>query len=238
MSEVDSTKEMGVSGKVVGIFTSPRETFESIDQKPTWFIPFLIVVIISIVLQYFTMDIRMKDGIAMMEAREIPVEQIEARQSWMDGPMKYIGFAAVPVGVLIVWAIISGILLFGGNTVMGGESKFKKVFSVVAWSSLIGLVGEILKTFLILSKGTTRGVVTSLAILVPTPELGQSSFLHRLLSQFDLFSIWGMVLWIIGLSVVYRFTMKKSATLVISLWAIWVVISVAIGGIFSGMFGG
>lgn len=237
-AEKTSAKEMGVFGRIVGIFTSPRETFESIDQKPTWLVPFLIIVIVMIVLQFLAMDIAMKDRLADMQARDMPADQFERARDQMES-WKYVGFAFIPVGMLVVWVIISGILLFGGNTMMGGETKFKKVFSVLAWSGLIGLVGEVIKTLLILSKGTTRGVVLSLAFVLPTPELGQSPpVLYRLLSQFGLFTIWELVLWIIGLAVIYRFTTKKSATLVLSLWAIWIVISVTLGSVLGGIFGG
>ena len=34
--------EMSAMQKVIGIFTAPRQTFEAIDQKPTWVLPFLI----------------------------------------------------------------------------------------------------------------------------------------------------------------------------------------------------
>lgn len=237
-AEKTSAKEMGVFSRIVGIFTSPRETFESIDQRPTWLVPFLIVVIVMIVLQFLVMDIAMKDRLADMEARDMPAEQYERASNQMES-WKYVGFAVTPVGILVVWAIIAGILLFGGNTMMGGETKFKKVFSVIAWSGLIGLVGEIIKTFLILSKGTSRGVVLSLAFVLPTPELGQSPpILYRFLSQFNLFTIWELILWIIGLAVIYHFTTKKSATLVLSLWVIWIVISVTLGSVLGGMFGG
>lgn len=238
-TEADSIKEMGVFSKVAGIFTSPRETFKNVDQRPTWLVPFLIVVVISIVMQFLVMDIGMKDQIARMEARDMSTEQIETMQSRMEGPLKYVGIVFVPVAILAVWAVLSGILLFGGNTLMGGETKFKKVFSVMAWSSLVGIVGQILKTFLILSKGTSRGVVTSLAILLPTPELSQKTpILYRFLSNFDLFTIWELIIWIIGLAVIYRFETKKSAMFVLSLWAIWVLISVALGGLLGGIFGG
>jgi hypothetical protein len=121
---------------------------------------------------------------------------------------------------------------------MGGEAKFKKVFSVVAWSSLVGVLAGIIKTPLILSKGTLQGVTTSLAILLPTPEPGQSpSVLYQLLTKFDVFTIWTIALYCIGLAVIYKFTTKKSATLVISLWIIWIIISVALGSIFGGMLG-
>ena len=238
-TEGTSVKEMGPIGRIVGIFSSPRETFESIDKKPTWLVPFLVILMITIVLQLLVMDIAIKDRLAAMEVQDIPAERFEAAQSQMEGPLKYIGLIVAPIGILIVWAIIAGILLFIGNTLMGGETKFKKVFSVVAWTSLIGLVGQILGTFLVISKGTTRGVGTNLAILLlPTPELGQSSsFLYRFLSQFDIFTIWALALYIIGLAVIYRFTTKKSATLVIGVWAVYVVLAVVLGGVLSGFLG-
>ncbi len=237
--ETTPVREMGVFGRIIGIFTSPRETFESIDRKPTWLVPFIINLVFVIVLQYLVMDIAIKDQIATMKARDLPAEQMQVIESRMQGPTKYIGMIAGPVVTLIAWAILAGILLFGGNTIIGGETKYKKVFSVVAWSSLVGLLGGILKTFLILSKGTTHGVVTSLAILLPTPPLGQKApVFYRFLSRFDLFTIWTLILWIIGLAVIYRFTTKKSSTLVLSLWAIWIVISVALGSVLGRAFGG
>ncbi len=237
--ETTTGREMGVFGKIIGIFTSPRETFESIDRKPSWLVPFIINLVFVVVLQYLVMDIAIKDRVAIMRAKNVPAEQMEVMESRMQGPMKYAGMIVGPVATLIVWAILAGILLFGGNTIMGGETRYKKVFSVVAWSSLVGLVGGILKTFLILSKGTTRGVVTSLAVLLPTPPLGhKASVLYRFLSKFDLFTIWNLILWIIGLAVIYRFTTKKSSTLVLSLWAIWIVISITLGSILTVGFGG
>ena len=237
--EQTSAKEMGAMSRIVGVFTSPRETFESIDRKPTWLVPFLIIVILSMVMQFMVLDIGIKDRLAGMEAQDIPAERYEAAKAQMEGPMRFIGIAMVPIGVLVVWAIVAGIYLFAGNTIMGGESKFKKVFSIVAWSSFIGLVGGILKIFLIMSKGTTRGVDTSLSILMPLPELGQSpSYLYRFLQRFDLFTIWNLVLWVIGFAVIFRFNTKKSATLVLSVWAVYIVLVVVLGGALSSVFGG
>lgn len=238
-TETAGTKDMGVMGRIVGIFSSPREAFESIEQKPTWVVPFIIGLIVFFVFQFFTLDIQVQDRIAMMEARGMTGEQLAMVRSQMEGPAKYAGFIVGPIFMLIVWAILSGIYMFVGNTVMGGESSFKKVFSVIAWSSLIGTVSLLLRTFLVVSKGTNQGVVTSPAILLPTPGMAEGpNALYRLLNQFDLFTIWSMFVTIIGFSVIFKFTMKKSATFIIALWIIYVILAVALGGLFSGMFGG
>ena len=238
-AEQASANEMGPWGRAIGVFISPRETFESIDRKPTWLVPFLVVVIVSMILQLLVLDIGIQDRLAMMEAQELPDERIEIARTQMAGPLRYIGVAIVPIAVLVVWAVIGGIFLFTGNTIMGGETKFKKVFSLLAWTSLIGVLGGILRTLLILARGSTRGVVLSLAILLPPPEPGgSSSMLYRLFERFDLFTIWSLILWVIGFAVIYRFTTRKSATMVFSLWAIYIVLVVVLGGLLSGIFGG
>jgi hypothetical protein len=234
VKQESTEKEMGAVARIIGIFSSPKETFQSIDRKPTWLVPFIITIIFVTVYQFVTMDIGMADRMAMMEARGTPAEQMQMAEQQMAGPMKYIGFAIAPIATLAFWAILAGILLFGGNTIMGGDSKFKKMFALVSWSSLVGIVGGLLKMFLILQKGTTHGITTSLAILVPTPPIGETPpILYRILTKFDLFTIWNLVLWVIGLSVIYKFTTKKSATLVITLQVIWIIISVALGGLFA-----
>ena len=237
MNEIAVAPEKNVFQKLVGIFTAPTETFESIDRKPDWLVPFIINVVIGLILFFLTSSIRMTDQIATMQAKGVPAEQIQMIQNQMSGPMKYINLVAVPIVIFVFWAIISGLFLFAGNIILGGNSKFWKLFSMVGWTSVVGLVGGILGAALILMKKTTHGVTTSLAMLLPTPVVGEKpSALYRLLSQFDLFMIWQVALWIIGFSVLYKVTKGKSASVVLTLWGIWIVLAVALGGLFS--FGG
>ena len=62
-----NTTEMSAMQKIVGIFTAPRQTFEAIDQKPTWLLPFLIGVVIFMIFQVLTVDIQMSERMEMLE---------------------------------------------------------------------------------------------------------------------------------------------------------------------------
>ena len=42
-----SANEIGLVGRIFGVFTSPRKTFENISLKPTWLVPLLILVILT-----------------------------------------------------------------------------------------------------------------------------------------------------------------------------------------------
>ena len=81
-----------------------------------------------------------------------------------------------------------------------------------------------------------HGVALDLSILLDTPPLGEEkSVLFRILSKFDIFVIWQMVLYTIGMSVTYKAAVKKAAVPILSLWAIWIIISVAFGGFFESL---
>ncbi len=238
MAEGQNAKEMGVFERIIGIFISPKPTFESIDRKPTWLVPLLISIVIALVLMYLTNDINIKDQLAQIERMDLPAEQLEAAKARTEGPWQYLGLAIIPVATLAVLAILSAIFMFTGNTIMGGKGTFKKTFSVIAWSGLVGTVGTILNRILVLIKGTNRGVGINLSALLPLPELGKKpSVLYALLSKLDLFMVWELVLWIIGFAVVFRFTTKKSATMVILLWVIWIAVSVLLAQVIPGPFG-
>ena len=236
-TESNTVKEMSVWNKIVGIFTSPREALVSINQNPTWLIPFVIGLIFLFIFQFTTLDIQMADQIAKLEARDLPAEQLDAACGQMQGFAKYLGFIIGPMAILIIWVIFAAFFLLFGNWMIGGETSFKKIFSIVAWSSLVGNLSLILLTFLITSKGSTHGIAMDLSLLLATPAIGaEPGLLYLILSKIDFFVIWQIVLWIIGLSVAYNTTTNKAAAPILTLWGLWIIISVSFSSVFGNMF--
>jgi len=226
--ETTKTTEMSVFNKIVGIFTSPREAFESINQNPSWLIPFLIGLVFFLIFQYTTVDIQIADSIATIDAMDLPAEHLEsARERQTQGFSKYSGYIFGPIIILISWVVIAAYFLLMGKWTLKGESNFKKLFAMVAWSSLIGILSFVIMSFLITSKGTLHGVGLDLSILLTTPPIGvDRSFLFLFLSKIDFFVIWQLILWTIGLSVTFNTSTNKTVTPVLILWAIWIAISI------------
>jgi hypothetical protein len=235
--EATKSNEMSVTNKIVGIFTSPREAFVSINQNPSWLIPFIIGLVFFFIFQYATIDIQMSDQIAKIEARDLPAEQVDAARSQMQGPIKYLGFVFGPIAIIIIWAIYAGCFLLLGNWMIGGDTNFKKMFSIVSWSSLVGIISLILITYLAVSKGTMHGIAMDLSLLLPTPAIGaEPGLLYLILSKMDFFVIWQVILWIIGLSVTYNTTTKKAAPPILILWGLWIVVSVTFTSVLGNIF--
>jgi hypothetical protein len=125
-------------------------------------------------------------------------------------------------------------LFFVFNVLMGGDSTFRRNFSVYCYSSLIAIPSMIVKFPLIMTKGDLN-VQTSLALLL-SPD-AKDTFLYRVLSSFDIFTVWQVVLVSIGMGVVYKYSTKKAFTAVVILWIVWIFLKSGLGSMFGGVIG-
>lgn len=238
--ERSEVNQMSAMDRFINIFASPREAFKSIEQKPDWLFPFLVLLAVTLVIQYLILDIQVSDQVEALKQRNLSAEQFEAQRNVLMGPVKYISFVLIPIFVPIFWAILSGVLLLAANIFLKGsepvEGAYKKIFAMVAWSSLVTLISGILVAIIIQSKGTTNGAVLDFSAFLTTPAIGESkSIFYRLMSKIDPFVFWQMFLWMVGLSVFYKVDLKKAAVPVIVLWVIWVAISVPAGAMLGNL---
>lgn len=233
--------QKSVVDRIIGIFTAPRAAMEDIVARPTWLVPFIILAVFAMGSAYLLMDVGMQAAIEQMQNNpKMTQEQIDMATKAMEGrmasPLRYLGVAVPPIGILVVWVIIAGVFMFSGNVVMGGEAKFKTIFAVLAWSGLIGALSTLVNTPIMLSKQSIEAS-TSLSVLL-SPD-AKNTFLYKLLGHFEIFTIWEVVVMSIGLAVAYKFSTGKAAGIVIAWWVIWILISTAFSSLFGGMmFGG
>jgi len=228
-------KTMGGASKVVNLFFEPARVFESLKVKPTWLVPFIIVALLGMGFYYFAYPMIIAEQIAKIEANErIPADQkeiiIERMRESEHPPIWQLGIS--PAGMLIYFAVASAVLFFVFNVLLGGDSTFRRVFSVYCYSGLVGIPATIVKLPLTLVK-KTADVQTSLALLL-SPDV-KESFLYKILSSFDIFVIWQVILVSIGIGVLYKYTTKKAFTAVCVLWIIWIFLKSGLSSLFGGM---
>ena len=75
-------------------------------------------------------------------------------------------------------------------------------------------------------------VPTNLGVVLPQ---GMSPFISSLIGSIDIFAIWFLILLIIGfvaISGAKRITKGKVASLVLSLWFVWIVMKAAVASVF------
>jgi hypothetical protein len=119
---------------------------------------------------------------------------------------------------------------FVGSVLLGGDSTFKKNFSVWIWASCISFLGAIIRLPLILIKKSAQ-VSLSPALFLPGEKLGTP--LYAFFANFDFFTIWHIVVFAIGFSIIYKFSRAKAFMAVGFVWAVWIAISTIFASVFS-----
>jgi hypothetical protein len=226
----------GVS-KVFNIFFEPRKVFGSLNVKPTWIVPVIIVALLAVSFFYFTFPYLIDQQVQRIRDNENIPEQAKANIIERIGeqtqpPIWQLAIA--PVGVLVSFIVVAAVLFFTFNVLLGGDSTFRRVFSTYCYSSLVAIPASIVKFPLVMAKGNLN-VQTSLALILSPDK--QGSFIYSVLSSFDIFTVWQVLLLSIGLGVMYKFTTKKAMVAVFVLWIIWILLKSGLGSAFGGSLG-
>lgn len=214
---IPETKPDSVGSMLVNIFLEPMKVFRQIQIKPSWLVPFVIMVVVLSVVGMLTTPYQMDLQRQMIETSTDmqPQEQQRALDGMeMAAPFAHwIGLGTTFVFVILIFFVAVGVLMLMGNVILGGEASFKQIASAYGWASMIGVLGGIVKTALILWTGSAD-VRLSLAILLPAD--GFSSPLYGVLNSVtDIFFVWQMVVLIFGLAILYRFSKGRAAAVVL-----------------------
>jgi len=142
----------------------------------------------------------------------------------MRRTMTLVSYVTVPLTSLLTIAvgtlILAGVLTLIG-TIIGGEGSFMQVWSTTLYASVpVSIFATVIKALMMLvtpASGLT-GVSTSLAVVLPRSSVGTG--LWYALSAIDPFSIWSLVLLIIGYAAVMQYTTKKAAWINVPLWLV------------------
>jgi hypothetical protein len=147
----------------------------------------------------------------------------------MANPFKWYYFLIWFLYPLVIFGVISALGLIAGNFLFGGKANFWIIVNVVAYAALVGLLGDLVRSALVLSKDSIS-VYTGLGLLKPIDD---GSFLFYLIRQIDAFTIWRIIVTAIGFGVVYNMKPKRFDYVLFPVWLIFIVL-VSLGNLFTG----
>ncbi len=210
--------------RLTGVFAAPRRVFEDLRERPRWLIPIILVVVFLLVqaILVFTLRIGFAEQLQMLQERGVTPEQMVQVEKTLHGPLPLI-FSAISIVIitpasLLIVALILNIFV----PLLGGEGSFRRTFAVVTYSALIRIPALVIKTILIVLKGSTA-VYTSLALVFPF--VSQKSPFFSFLSRVDFFTIWELILISLGLGVVTRISGKKAYFVVFGIWLVYLILT-------------
>jgi len=211
--------------RIIGVLFSPDATMASIAKRPDWVLPLVFLLIVSfaagiVIAQHVDFGATVRDSVE--QNKNLSQEQVDKAVK-MGVIFGKVATYLSPIFNVIGLLIISGVLLLAVR-LFGGEGDYKQAFSVTCYASVPGIIKAVVLMIIIMARGGTITAQT-LATLVRSnlgflSDLKANPLAFTLLSSIDIFSIWFVVLLIIGFAYVSRLSKAKTAVVVVILWAL------------------
>ena len=239
----DEVKAKNFPARLGGVFLSPREAFTEIGRAPSWVIPFIALILISIFSGWYLAQ-KIDTRTATRSALEQAVKQGRITEEQMNQQMAMVAAAAGPLiavtsafGALLLCLVIAGYgKLF--SMAAGAENNFISLFEVSIYSTLaVSVVSAVLMIIILQIKGQS-GVVDPNSIVASSLGAWIESiagadalpkFIMGLAKAVNIFNIWIIALLSIGFSAVSKKLKTSTAAIwLVGAYVILSVISVAI----------
>jgi hypothetical protein len=221
--------------RLVNTFLAPSKTFTDLRRNASWWAPFLIIAILSTTFVYvvdqkvgFRKVVENQLQLQPKQADRIERMPADQRQKILQQQVaitRVIAYA-VPAIALLLYAVFAGVLFVTLKFGAGAELKYKSLFALIVYTRLPMLLTTVLG-MLSLVAGVSgdafnieNPVATNLGYFIGPDG---SPVLRALLSPFDVFTIWTLVLTAIGITCISK-VKRGTAFAVVFGWFAFVVL--------------
>lgn len=224
--------------RIVGVIFSPKATFASIAQKPSWIVPVIVAVFLGLgfstaVSRHIGWADLVRQQIAaspraQKQIESLPADQREQAIATRAVAMPYIFYTlnvvAPFIGALLFAAIFMGVF----NAVLGARIGFKTSLGVMSYAWIPQVIAILVAIPILLIKDpSTIGDINNFMASNPGVVLSDDSpkWLVALLGSFDIFSFWTIITMSFGFSAAdpKKLTFGKAFRTIIVVWVIYVV---------------
>lgn len=212
--------------RVTNVFFAPSKTFRDINRSAAWWMPFLLIVLVSyafiaVVEKKVGFDRiaenQMKQSPKQMDRIDaLPADQREQQMATISKFTRY-GTYAYPVIALIILGIMAMLLWGSYSFGAGAQVGFGKSMAVVMYGNLVTIVKALLAIAALLAGADTDNfsfqnpvATTPAYFLDPT----QHPVLFAIGAQLDITSIWACILVAIGFTYVTKVKRSTSYAIV------------------------
>ncbi len=215
-------------GRLLGVLVAPGRTFRSIAARPTWVAPLLAIVLVNLCVGLVAAPrIDYEDIFRQQVARsgrEVPQEVMDKQVAMMTKNrtlLSVLQSIVAPLGVCLLtlgpWVAFR---------LLGSELTYLQALSVMLYSFMAQILAALLSLPVLLSRSTLgyadirtgSFLKSNLASLIGSEETNHA--LYALFISLDLFSLWMLILLILGYREVARVSTAKAVTTMIVLWAL------------------
>ena len=242
---VGETKPLSEPARLLNTFFAPSKTFTDLRRNASWWLPFLISVIVSTIFVYVgdqkvgfrkitenTLQTQPKQA---EQLERLPPDQRETQMRQRTVGTKWISYVFFLI-ILGFHAVIAALLFATIKFGLSADVKYKTVFALVVFASLPGIVKALLAS-LSLAAGASPDSFTYQNPIATNPgyfvDPAAHPILYSFLTSFDVFTIWTLVLTAIGLTYITKIKSGTAFAVVFGWFAVAILMGVGIAAIFS-----
>jgi hypothetical protein len=229
--------------RVADTFLAPSKTFADIVRSTSWWLPFVLLVLVTIPYAWcigqrvgydtvaeheIARNSFMQDRLASLKPEQRAAAIHRAAPSYM-----YSAYGT-PVVMLIIVSLFTLLLWPTVNFGLGGSMTFGQMFALIWYAFLPKLLTFVIATVLLLADVGTDGfdfrnpAGTNLGYYLT----GSPNWLKMAGSFLDVFGIWSIVLMILGISIVARKPKGQAAAVVLGWWVIGLLLATGATALF------
>lgn len=244
MENNDTVEYSNPFTRLLDTIIAPEDAFGSLRKKPGWFLTTVICLLIALGASVFilemTIDFSREQTVRYAEEHrlELTAEQYEAilaqAERMGESPIFYVFFFGMPLVQMLLYVLLAAAALNIGAGVAGKKLGFKNGLGIVSLGLVTYAAGTIVSVILFRLTGDFNAG-TNLGVLFPAqPQEWYLRLGKYLASTIDLFALWAVYLYTVGLSELTGLSRKKSFRVVLVLFILWALLSVGLGFLFTG----
>jgi hypothetical protein len=233
---VEPEQKLNEGQRLLGVFFSPSKVFADIARRPRWWIPLLLMSVVStIYLNAYSQRVGWERMIRQTIENSPRGENMTAQQREQAiargaSVVKILGYGGAVIGNLITIVIVAAVLIFMANSLMGGNLKFPSMLGIVSYSFLPQILVSGLSMLVMYLKPPDDFDIRNPLLFNAGAFVASDAaqWLKSLASSFDLFSFWIMALIACGISTAApKVKFGKAFLAVLFPWMLYVALKTA-----------
>jgi hypothetical protein len=224
---------MSEISRLANVFFSPSAAFTAIARRPSWWVPIVLGVLVSVVyIAAYSNHVGWDQLIRQQmdqssRTQNLTGTQREAAIQTMERFIPIISYVGAVVGPLLMLLIIAVVLMFLFDNIMGANLGLQRMLAIVSYAQLPRLIVTALSMLVMFLKppedfDIRNPLVFNIGALIPrdAPQWQRS-----LGASFDVFTFWILALTAIGIcAAAPKMKFGKAFAGVLFPWALWVIL--------------
>ncbi len=225
--------------RTLNTYFAPTKTFADIRRNRSWWLPFLVLAVVSYLFTLSAMSHVGMPRLAESAIRNNPSQYEKLQQASPEqraqtlritASFMQVSFFGWPLLVLLMTALGALLLWVGFNFILGGSATYPGMFAVMMFAWLPSVFRSLLTTAMLFLGDTESFNINDPIGTNPGFYMGAGSspFLKSALQSVDLFSLWILALMALGAAIVARVKIRSGFILVFTTWLIFVLLKSAV----------